>query len=53
MHQPKESHGAAMKHCLRYLQGSTSLGIVFTRATPDIPKLAKYSDSSYNVDPDD
>ena len=53
MHQPKESHGAAMKHCLRYLQGSTSYGLVFTRAAPEIPRLVGYSDSSHNVDPDD
>ena len=53
MQQPKESHGAAMKHCLRYLQGSTSYGLVFTRAIVKIPKLVGYSDSSHNVDPDD
>lgn len=53
MQRPKESHGAAMKHCLRYLQGSTSYGLVFTRATPEILKLVGYSDSSHNVEPND
>ena len=53
MHSPKTSHGAAMKHCLRYLQGSTSLGLVFSRSSPEIPRLIGYSDSSHNVDIDD
>ncbi|XP_048634034.1 secreted RxLR effector protein 161-like [Brassica napus] len=42
-----------MKHCLRYLQGTTSLGLIFERSTPGIPKLIGYSDSSQNVDMDD
>lgn len=45
MQEPKVSHGAAMKHCLRYVQGTTSYGL--------IPKLIGYSDSSHNVDLDD
>ena len=53
MHSPKASHEAAMKHCLRYLQGSTSLGLVFSRSRPEIPRLIGYSDSSHNVDIDD
>lgn len=53
MQRPKVSHGAAMKQCLRYLQGSTSLGLVFSRSTPKVPKLIGYSDSSYSLDPDD
>ena len=53
MQSPKASHGAAIKHVLRYLQGTTSLGLVFTRSTPKVPRLIGYSDSSHNVDPDD
>ena len=53
MTSPKVSHEAAMKHCLRYLQGTTSLGLIFERSTPGIPKLIGYSDSSHNVDMDD
>lgn len=51
MQSPKESHGVAMKQCLRYLKGTTALGLSFGRTR--IPKLLGYSDSSYNVDPDD
>ena len=53
MQSPKVSHGAAMNHALRYLQGTTSLGLVFTRSTPKVPRLIGYSDSSHNVDLDD
>lgn len=53
MQEPKVSHGAAMKHCLRYVQGTTSYGLIFKRATQEIPKLIGYSDSSHNVDLDD
>ena len=53
LQSPKVSHDAAMKHCLRYLQGSTSLGLVFKRSTPKVPKLIGYSDSSHNIDEDD
>lgn len=53
MQCPKTSHGAAMKHCLRYLQGTTALGLVFTRSNSVVPRLIGYSDSSHNIDPDD
>lgn len=53
MHSPRESHGVALKQCLRYLQGSSSYGMMFERTSPKVPKLIGYSDSSYNVDPDD
>lgn len=42
-----------MKQCLRYLQGSTSLGLTFEKTSPKVPRLIGYSDSSHNVDPDD
>lgn len=53
MHSPRESHGVAMKQCLRYLQGTTSLGLTFYRMAANIPRLIGYSDSSYNSDLDD
>ena len=53
MQDPKESHGAAMRQCLRYLKGTTTLGLVFKRSSEKIPKLVGYSDSNHNVDPDD
>lgn len=53
MSRPKVSNESAMKHCLRYLKGSTSLGLVFNRSTPSIPRLVGYSDFSYNTDPYD
>lgn len=51
MQDPKESHGAALKQVLRYLRGSTSLGLAFTPATR--LELIGFSDSSHNVDEDD
>lgn len=53
MQNPKESHGAAMKQCLRYLRGTVNLGLAFKRSSLKITSLVGYSDSSYNVDPDD
>ncbi|KAG7558463.1 Zinc finger CCHC-type [Arabidopsis thaliana x Arabidopsis arenosa] len=52
MQSPRESHAAAMKQCLRYLKGTTTLGIMFSRSK-EVPRLVGYSDSSHNVDPDD
>lgn len=51
MHQPKTSHAAALKQVLRYLRGSCSLGLVYRREAQK--GLVGFSDSSYNVDPDD
>lgn len=53
MQQPKESHGVALKQCLRYLQGTTTYGLTFSSAGPSSNVLVGYSDSSHNVDPDD
>ncbi|XP_048624144.1 secreted RxLR effector protein 161-like [Brassica napus] len=54
MQDPKESHGVAMKQCLRYLQGTTSYGLTFNSASAREPvRLLGFSDSSHNVDPDD
>lgn len=51
MQEPKESHGVALKQILRYLRGTLTLGLSFTRG--DKRKLVGYSDSSHNVDEDD
>ena len=53
MAKPKESHGVAMKQCLRYLNGTTTLGLHFRRSSDKAVKLVGYSDSSYNTDLDD
>ena len=51
MQEPKESHGAALKQVLRYLQGTTTLGLVYSRSVKR--EITGYSDSSHNVDEDD
>lgn len=53
MQNPRESHGVVLKQCLRYLRGSMSYGLTFERSVSHESKLIGYSDSSYNVDPDD
>ncbi|CAA7059092.1 unnamed protein product [Microthlaspi erraticum] len=53
MQNPKESHGAAMRQCLRYLKSTTTLGLTFERSSSRVPRLIGYIDSSHNVDPDD
>lgn len=53
MQQPKVSQGAALKQCLRYLRGTTTYGLTFTRSSLKTTELVGYSDSSHNVDPDD
>ena len=51
MHDPKTSHAVALKQVMRYLKGRCSLGLRYVK---DCKKgLVGYSDSSYNVDPDD
>ena len=51
MHDPKESHKAALKQVLRYLQGSLAYGLIYGSGSQE--GLIGYSDSSYNIDPDD
>lgn len=51
MHAPKESHKAALKQVLRYLQRTLSYGLEFGSRSKE--GLIGYSDSSYNVDPED
>lgn len=51
MHSPRETHGAALKQILRYLQGTLKHSLVFNRCANT--KLVGFSDSSQNVDEDD
>ncbi|KAG7533591.1 Reverse transcriptase RNA-dependent DNA polymerase [Arabidopsis thaliana x Arabidopsis arenosa] len=51
MHEPKESHGAALKQILRYLQGTQTYGLCFSRGSKS--ELIGFSDSSHNIDEDD
>lgn len=51
MHEPKTSHAAVLKQVLRYLKGTSSLGLVFERV--DKTELVAYSDSSHNIDDED
>ena len=53
MQYPKESHGIAMKQCLRYLKGTTTCGFMFERLLSNASRLIGYSDSSHNMDLDD
>ena len=50
MDEPKESHGAALKQVLKYLRGTTSLGLQFVRSKKK--EIIGFSDSSHNVDED-
>ena len=51
MHKPRTSHAAELKQVLRYLKGTTSLGLRFKRV--NTMELVGYSDSSHNIDEDD
>ena len=51
MHDPRVSHGAALKQVLRYLKGTCSLGLYYKNDGGK--ELVGYRDSSYNVDQDD
>lgn len=53
MHDPKISHGAALKQVMRYLKGTVSLGLYYKNDGKKDVELMGYSDSSYNSDPDD
>ncbi|KAJ0577616.1 putative RNA-directed DNA polymerase [Helianthus annuus] len=46
----KQSHAALFKQILRYLKGTFSYGITYTRGEN---MLVGYSDSSHNINPDD
>ena len=51
MQSPTESHDVAMKQCLRYMKGATTVGLNYNRCTEI--KLNGFSDSNHSVDPDD
>ena len=48
MQDPREPHGGAIKHILRYLQGTVGYIIKYERMRQN--RLIGYSDSSHNVD---
>lgn len=51
MQSPRESHDQALKQVLRYVKGTTNLGLFFRR--DESSKVIGYSDSSHNIDIDD
>lgn len=51
MQDPKESYSAVLKQALRYLCGTTSLGLMYIHTR--LIELVGYSDSSHNDDIDD
>ncbi|XP_052477739.1 uncharacterized mitochondrial protein AtMg00810-like [Gossypium raimondii] len=51
MHKPLDLHFKAVKRILRYLQGTLSYGLKFTRASKFL--LERYSDASWGSDVDD
>ncbi|KAG7594688.1 Zinc finger CCHC-type [Arabidopsis thaliana x Arabidopsis arenosa] len=55
MQNSKESHGTAMKQCLRYVKGTTTFGLTYGRSVvvSKISRLIGFSESSQNVDHDD
>ena len=50
MQSPRESHGEAVKHLLRYIKGTTEHGLFFKR--DGTTEVTGYSDSSHNIDVD-
>ena len=53
MSNPGEAHWQALKHLLRYLRGTRSLGLCFNfNKTPAIPGVHGYSDASFADCPD-
>ena len=51
MQSPRESHGEAVKHLLRYIKGTTEYGLFFKQ--DGTTEITGYSDSSHNIDVDD
>ncbi|XP_033145205.1 secreted RxLR effector protein 161-like [Brassica rapa] len=51
MHNPRDSHGHAIKHILRYVGGTTNFGLFFKI---DVSRsVVGYSDNNHNIDVDD
>ena len=53
MEEPKSSHWKAAKRILRYVKGTTDLGLLYPRGTNKFVKLAGYCDSDWCGDSDD
>lgn len=51
MQAPQNTHFQAVKQILRYVKGTTDLGIHYRRSGSNV--LLGFSDSSFSVDPDD
>ncbi|XP_013616892.1 PREDICTED: uncharacterized mitochondrial protein AtMg00810-like [Brassica oleracea var. oleracea] len=51
MHNPRDSHGQAIKHILRYVKETTNYGMFFKKNGSK--SVVGYSDSSHNIDLDD
>ncbi|CAL9243066.1 unnamed protein product [Arabidopsis halleri] len=49
MQSPRKSHGEIMKQILRYLKGTMTFGLRFSR---EASKSIKYTDNSHNIDQD-
>ena len=50
MHAPRDTHWALVKHILRYIRGTTAMGLTLT-ASPDT-RLVAYSDADWAGCPD-
>ncbi|XP_048622745.1 secreted RxLR effector protein 161-like [Brassica napus] len=51
MQSPRESHGEAVKHLLRYINDTTKYGLFFKR--DGTTEITGYSDSNHNIDVED
>ncbi|XP_013689424.2 secreted RxLR effector protein 161-like [Brassica napus] len=51
MQSPRESHGEAVKHLIRYIKGTTEYGLFFKH--DGTTEITGYSDNSHNIDVDD
>lgn len=47
MHSPRETHFTAAKRVLRYIKGTSTLGIFFPTSAEKTVKLVGYSDSDW------
>jgi hypothetical protein len=47
MHSPRETHLTAAKRVLRYIKGTSTLGVFFPASTEETLKLVGYSDSDW------
>ena len=53
MHSPSEKHFSAVKRVLRYIKGTTDLGVQFSKSVEGDLKLLGYSDSDWGGCVDD